>query len=169
MRPATALQRCHPASEAARICSQGSGGVCIETYGSTALDVVVYPLMGAVFGGGMLWIAERPGSWVAWALRWLPLRVLGTLSFGIYLWHFTARTIAYRVFELLHFRPRGQEQIDLLAACTFLTYLGLSVLLATLSYVLVERRFLALRVRLSQRGRSARPRPEPTPHRRAAP
>ena len=144
----------------------------IERYGSTPLDVVVYPLMGAVFGGGMLWIAERPGSWVARALRWPPLRVLGTLSFGIYLWHFTARTITYHAFELLRFRPRGQEQIDLLAACTFLTYLALSVLLATLSYALVERRFLALRGRLSQRGtlgQGSRPRPEPTPHRRAAP
>lgn len=144
----------------------------IERYGSTPLDVVVYPLMGAVFGGGMLWIADRPGSWVARALRWPPLRVLGTLSFGIYLWHFTARTITYQTFEWLRFRPRGQEQIDLLAACTFLTYLALSVLLATLSYTLVERRFLALRVRLSQRRASrqgGRPRPEPTPHRRAAP
>ncbi len=119
----------------------------VYTVGSTYLDVVVYPLMGAVFGAGMFWVATNPSSLLTGVLRWRPLRVLGTLSFGLYLWHFTARTIAYELVE--GFRPRGQGQVDVLVVATFVAYLALTLFLATLSYALVERRFLLLRRRFS--------------------
>lgn len=121
--------------------------------GGTYLDVVAYPLMAIVFGVGMLWITENPGSAPARVLRWKPLRVLGTLSFGLYLWHFTGQAMTHALFG--SFRPLDPAQVELLGAATLTTYLAVSLLMATLSYALVERPFLQLRVRLTKPGRSS--------------
>jgi peptidoglycan/LPS O-acetylase OafA/YrhL len=122
----------------------------MDNVGGTLLDVVAYPLMGMVFGLGMLWVTESPGAIVARVLRWRPLRVVGTLSFSLYLWHFTGRAITHALFD--SFRPQSQGQVDILAVATLVTFLAVSLLLATLSYALVERPFLQLRARLTTRG-----------------
>jgi peptidoglycan/LPS O-acetylase OafA/YrhL len=65
-------------------------------------------------------------------LRWRPLNLLGTVSFGVYLWH---------VPVIWWLRARGLLPLEPLAALPVV--LAPTLLIATLSWVLVERRAMA--------------------------
>lgn len=84
------------------------------------------------------------------ALSWSPLTFLGLISYGLYLWHLP-------VYKLLYFQAPGLPWWFVATAAV-----GLSLVLATVSYRLVERPFLGHR-------RAAPPEPvAPVPERREA-
>jgi len=65
---------------------------------------------------------QKP-SWAQRALAWEPLRLLGLISYGIYLWH-------YPIVTMMLSSPWPVKIV---------TALGLSIPLAALSYIFVER------------------------------
>lgn len=106
---------------------------------------VVYfwePVVG-LFIAGILYLAVRPTP----ALRWLeskPLQWLGAWSYGIYLWHFPVLRLLPRTVP----GPWKTYQGSLLA---LLICLVLTLLLAMLSYYLVERPALNVVARWQKR------------------
>jgi peptidoglycan/LPS O-acetylase OafA/YrhL len=89
--------------------------------------VLVAPAAGVVGRGGL----------PARVLAWRPLRLIGVISYGVYLWH-------YPIIETLHDHGLGNSgtlsTIELAAVS-----LALASLAATVSYLLVERPALRLR------------------------
>jgi peptidoglycan/LPS O-acetylase OafA/YrhL len=99
-----------------------------------------------LYGGGMAAVALAvavvvahvvlvPSGWSARALSVRPLPALGLISYGVYLWH-------WPVFIAANADRTGLEGLPLFAARC-----GVTLTLATLSYVLVERP-VQLRVRM---------------------
>ncbi len=95
----------------------------------TAAGFVVLPLV----------LAEQPGGRLIRALSIWPMRWLGELSYSVFLWHLLVLALVYQVTEINLFQGR------------FWTVLGLTLLgtlvVATLSYVLLERPILRLKNR----------------------
>jgi peptidoglycan/LPS O-acetylase OafA/YrhL len=105
-------------------------------------------LLPAVFG------PQRTGV-IRAALRWKPIAALGIVSYGVYLWH-QAWVDKYLQWTGALFRVPLLEM--------FGAVLGLAVVSATASYLLVERPILGLKVRLGWwSGSPARPLPPPAP------
>jgi len=106
-------------------------------YGGVALGL----LLPAVFG-------PQDRGWIRRALQLRIVAFLGLISYGIYLWH---ETVINLVFRWRH-RPLFGISFSVLTA---LTIAG-SVALAAVSYALIERPFMQLRLRQA-RERSAVP------------
>jgi peptidoglycan/LPS O-acetylase OafA/YrhL len=113
-------------------------------YPYTPYTVAIYTLTGAVFASVIAWIVANRRSVASRVLRSPPLRALGTLSYGLYMWH----TIAY------YFLPQDLTSwlnhiplFDRLDPGTvhLLYYLGGTLLMATITYFLIEQPFLRLR------------------------
>jgi peptidoglycan/LPS O-acetylase OafA/YrhL len=85
---------------------------------------------------GVLWICGNQGSTLVRALNWLPLRYLGRISYGIYLW------------QGLFVRNGSSDPAGWFDRFPF--NVVLAVAMAALSFELVERRFLRLKNRGSQ-------------------
>jgi peptidoglycan/LPS O-acetylase OafA/YrhL len=116
-------------------------GLALEAlYGLFAFFV----LLPAVFG------PQQRGA-IRWALRCRPVAALGVVSYGIYLWH--------QAWVDMYIRWTG-DLFRIPFPTLFGVALGLSVLCATASYVLVERPVLRLKERLGWWGDSPRATPE---------
>jgi peptidoglycan/LPS O-acetylase OafA/YrhL len=87
----------------------------------------------------------RGPRWVHAVLTWAPLRGLGRISYGLYLWHYT-------VYYVVKQEITGPDQV----ATRVVVEVLLSVAVATLSYHLLESKFLKLKdsARWSTRVRS---------------
>lgn len=90
----------------------------------------------------MLWYG--PADRVTAFLATRPMAYLGQISYGLYLYHSAARLI---VWDLLLPGLDSWNQY-LKYGLRFTAYLGLTILIATVSYQLVERPFLILKSRL---------------------
>ena len=97
-----------------------------DTWRCTAQGVSLLVLVPALIHGG-----EGP---VRRVLGSLPLRTIGRLSYGLYLWHWLALMLAAR------FAPHGVRFV--------LCFTGLTTVLAVASWFGLEQPFLALRRRL---------------------
>ncbi|MHB1058753.1 MAG: acyltransferase family protein [Rhodanobacter sp.] len=86
-------------------------------------------------------LAIWPQSWLAAVLSWMPIRYLGQISYGIYLWNFP-------VVYFLHMKDHDMspERMLLLSA-------AINVLLASVSYFSVERLARRLKPRTYSTGR----------------
>lgn len=89
----------------------------------------------------------RGPRWVHAVLTWAPLRGLGRISYGLYLWHYT-------VYYVVKQQLPGAEPSQV--ATRVVVEVLLSVAVATLSYHLLESKFLKLKdsARWSTRVRS---------------
>ncbi len=106
----------------------------------TAGSLLAFGLVGlAVLGAG------RPGRLLA-ALRWPPLVYLGTISYGIYLYHLGALVAA----SLLAPRFGLHGSLPIIALASALT-----LAVATASWFLVEKPILRLKDRFTERPRIA--------------
>lgn len=85
----------------------------------------------------------RQGSWALRALEWRPLALVGVASYSIYIWHILILTE--------FFRPAG-----IIGLRALLPVIPTVIVVAALSYVLIERRFLRLRRGWQPRGTPAR-------------
>ncbi len=91
---------------------------------------------------------------VARLLSLRPLVYLGTISYGIYLYHLAAHYLTWHVMIGYFGRWHGSMGSGL----RMLVYLGISLGMAALSYHVLESRFLAIRERL----RVDKPKTRPT-------
>lgn len=113
-------------------------------YGS--LTVVGYGVTGSALALVLLWVWANPDTSVCRFLRSGPMRTLGALSFGIYLWHPLVESFVLRQFE--HAGGPLQHQ-KLLNVVVWLLYLVGTIGIASATYGLVEQPFLKLKSRLS--------------------
>jgi peptidoglycan/LPS O-acetylase OafA/YrhL len=109
--------------------------------GSSDLHAAIYsrgwwPL--SVVASAVLVGACATASVPAWLLRmleWSPIRYIGVVSYGVYLWH----QVPLQVLRTFWDTDGALSLVRLIAVA------GISVMLAAASYYLVERRFLALK------------------------
>jgi peptidoglycan/LPS O-acetylase OafA/YrhL len=113
------------------------GGLGLSAF--VALLIVARDMSSWLYRGGFLLTAvvcaaliagatrAGPGSLLSRALSWEPLRLIGVISYGLYLWH-------WPVYVVLTPDRTGMDGTALLAL-RFVTTFGL----ATLSYLVVER------------------------------
>ncbi len=121
----------------------------LEIWSHTALAVAFGGLLtGAVVGQGT-------GSRLARALSAAPLRALGRVSYGVYVWHYFVHVGLLRAVRA---RPAGAALLATRAG--YLAYatcgVAVSLALAWASYHLLEKRFLALKDRFAPRREAPR-------------
>jgi peptidoglycan/LPS O-acetylase OafA/YrhL len=120
----------------------------VATYGYTAFDAVFAALL-------MLVVAGQPRGWGV--LRSRALRVVGTHSYAIYLVHVPITFLGIEVFRTEAVRavllPPSQAlgSFAPLVVAYFAFVVGLSLLVARVTWVLVERPFLRLKDRFPMR------------------
>ena len=114
-------------------------------YPDVLLRTWALTLTGTVFALVLLWVAANQGTWTTWLFRLPPLRLLGLLSFGIYVWHPLANELTTPY--LAHLDLPDDARLTLL----FGAYFAVTLALATMSYLLVERPCLRLKDRLFSR------------------
>jgi peptidoglycan/LPS O-acetylase OafA/YrhL len=101
---------------------------------------VVCPLFAMLVA--MLWYGPR--DWLSTALSWRPLVAVGKISYGMYLYHMLAHYLTWRVLlPGIEAWPRLPK-----FGLRVIVYLALTTAIATLSYQLIEKRFLVLKERL---------------------
>ena len=106
-------------------------------------SLYIYPIV-AVACGALLWLG-RYAPWVSRALAVAPLRYLGKISYGLYVYHFLA----------IHFGWLAAVALGLrfVVAGGFFGTLGLSLIfciaMSAVSYQLLERPFLKMKQRLT--------------------
>lgn len=103
------------------------------------------PLLVSALTAGVIWIVTT-GTYSGW-LQHRALTLIGQRSYGLYLWHVPVMTL------LLH-SPK-LEIVPMVARIPLL--IGLSWLLTVLSWRFVEKPFLDMKDRRSERTRSTRP------------
>ena len=121
-----------------------SAGVALPVLGAAGAAATAALWWRVSYAGGFLWqggfllaalataavlacVACAPGSWLAAALAVRPLRYLGRISYGMYLWHFP-------LFQWLDGARTGLQGYPLFGVRAAVT-----VAVATLSFFLVER------------------------------
>lgn len=128
----------------------------LEIWSHTALAVAFGGLLGGAVAG------EGTGSRLARALSASPLRALGRVSYGVYVWHYLVHVGLLRA---LRARPAGAALLATRAG--YLVYVAcgvaVSLALAWASYHLVEKRFLALKDRFAPRREASRAGPAAIP------
>jgi peptidoglycan/LPS O-acetylase OafA/YrhL len=113
----------------------------------TALGLSLGLTLLAVAATGLLIdLVKAPDSRLARVLEWPPLRVVGQLSYAMYLVHFPAIDLGRM---LLSAKPRAPTLANLLLAWVLFAFL--TVAAAAMLHVLVERPFLRFKERLSAR------------------
>ena len=112
-------------------------------YPYTPASIVIYTLLGFLFASFLLWTFVRPDHRLVQGLTWRPLRALGSLSYGLYMWHVVSNTCVAAVLarwgahSYLYSSPWAHLACSVLAAIAF----------ALASHWLIERPFLKLLAR----------------------
>jgi peptidoglycan/LPS O-acetylase OafA/YrhL len=103
--------------------------------------ISIYLVVGT-FGGGAVWAALRV-RWISGALTWGPIAFLGRISYGLYVYHLAAILLAARLLGPLALDPSRPFGFVMTAAAA----LSLTVVMATVSFLVLERPFLRLKTR----------------------
>ena len=93
-------------------------------------------------------LAVIEGNWFAKPFEWAPLRAIGRVSYGLYLWHFPVFTVVDRYGQGIPGAPR--ILLALVSAAAF----------TVASWYLIERPFLRIKDSLELRSRTPKP-PKP--------
>ena len=104
--------------------------------------------LGPVLGTALIILFARPGTWVVWILSLKGMVWIGLISYSLYLWH-------QPIFALARLRLNNGRTLELpeMGALVILT-----IILATLTYWLVEQPFRKRGKRSGKRLFEARPR-----------
>ena len=117
---------------------EGSASNWIGIFGFTLIDT---------FAAALILECIHPGSFLGRVLYWRPLRALGVVSYGFYVYHDLLHDfysyLAHRYF------PDHAYLVTLLVA------FSATLLIATISYRVLERPFLALKDRFAGQSHSA--------------
>lgn len=99
-----------------------------------SLYMVVVPLV-TVASGGLIAVLAHDGqpAWMRDVITWRPLRYLGRISYGLYLWHYTVYFVVKNHVTSYPLKPILQ--------------VGIALPVAALSYHLLERPFLRVKGR----------------------
>jgi peptidoglycan/LPS O-acetylase OafA/YrhL len=111
------------------------------------VSIAGYGVAGVLFGLLLLWSCVRPEHPVVKILACPPLKVLGTLSYGIYMWHVVSNQC---LAAALNAWGKGSFVFNspwLRLACS----IGAAIMFASLTWWLVERPFLRLKGRFTSR------------------
>lgn len=108
----------------------------------------LYSLMAVVLAAMLVWLVVNPGSLMSRFLRTKAIRVLGVLSYGIYLWHLV-------VFSVLRTYLDGSVQRfamekSIASVLEFVHAISVVVAVSVIGYVAVEKPFLALKNRIGR-------------------
>ncbi len=111
----------------------------------TATPIVLagYTVLGVLYGS-LLVLALHSGTLASRLLSVAPLRFLGKLSYGLYLWHYLFSQQAEKLTEWIQARVYPQA---LGSVAAFAVMLSLSIAIAMASYRWIERPFLKLKDR----------------------
>lgn len=114
------------------------------SYPYASYCVLLYGVTAGVFAVSILWVAANGGSVLSRLLRSRLLQTLGVLSYGIYVWH---PAIASLVLGLEGIATGVRLNGYLITGTGFVLYFAMTIGGATLTYLVVERPFLALKKR----------------------
>ena len=114
--------------------------------------VVLYTGTGVSFAACLLWVTSNPQTIVARLLRSRPLKTLGVLSYGIYLWHPMAATLTRMNLDPLIADSLPEADLRLIIHLT--NYVVLTVSVAALGYLMVEKPFLRMKEQFDVAGRA---------------
>jgi peptidoglycan/LPS O-acetylase OafA/YrhL len=118
------------------------------------ISVILYTATGVAFAACLLWVMSNPQAMVARVLRSRPLRTLGLLSYGIYMWHPVAAVLTRLNLDPLSAGPLSET--DLMLVIRLTSYVVLTVVLAALGYLIVERSCLRIKERFRATGQAVR-------------
>jgi peptidoglycan/LPS O-acetylase OafA/YrhL len=107
------------------------------TWGYTLIDLLAAALV----------IECICGSPLLLVLEWAPLRHLGRVSYGFYVWHVASLLLFAHIFNYLHLTSWSQP----LGLLLILGFLAFNTLISTLSFHLLERPAMLLKDRLFQK------------------
>ncbi|HLY21550.1 MAG TPA: acyltransferase [bacterium] len=113
-------------------------------YPYASYGVVLYGVTACFFAVGILWVAANNGSILSRLLRSRSLRTLGVLTYGIYLWH---PAIGALMLGLAGIARGDRLTAYLIARTGFVLYVAMTIGMAALTYLVVERPGLALKKR----------------------
>jgi peptidoglycan/LPS O-acetylase OafA/YrhL len=120
--------------------------VCLlvsETPWSRAMCTFGYSAIDLAFTGLLILLIGRRRPLLVRVCRWRWLVWLGIISYGLYLLHVPALTLADRLAPALHMAPRG--------SAVFFLAMGMAVGAASLSWVVFESQVLRLKNRFTAR------------------
>jgi peptidoglycan/LPS O-acetylase OafA/YrhL len=105
--------------------------------------MMLYPVV-AIFAFSIVWLSLKANI-LATILGSRILNYLGTISYGLYVYHIFARELGKRTTEALGFTEPGAYY-----ACYMLSTLAITISLASISFAVIERPLLKLKRRVSQ-------------------
>jgi peptidoglycan/LPS O-acetylase OafA/YrhL len=111
------------------------------------IAAAIYPIVGILVGVTLLRLYWRPDGMAARLLRSRPLRALGTLSFGIYVWHPLVQPVV-RALDRRFVSSLPADVQSTAAGLLFFCYVALCVAAASVTYLLIEAPFLGWKDRL---------------------
>jgi peptidoglycan/LPS O-acetylase OafA/YrhL len=127
-------------------------------YPYAAYSTILYGVTGVLFAAVILWTLLSSRGLASRFLRSAPMRTLGVLSYGIYLWHPIGAALVKS--DLGTLVPIKQETVDFLSVISFWSYLAATVVGAALTYIIIERPFLRVKDRFAPGHRALRAKPE---------
>ncbi|WP_147040743.1 acyltransferase family protein, partial [Skermanella aerolata] len=105
-----------------------------------------YMIMAAIFSSLLIWVFYNRTSIAAKLLRSSPFRVLGRLSFAIYLLHLPAFAIARYLLEIYEYgQVTPSPDSWIYESLRTIAIIAVLLLLSTLAHFCVERPFLSLK------------------------
>lgn len=142
---------CRPAAVA---CACGLAGLFVIRNGMSEYDWVFqtagYTLLAVMFAATVGAIVGRPQGFVGRVMAWRPLRLLGKISYGVYVFHLPINAAMIRLW-----RPEWKRHGVLNPLLFLAVSMAAAVTVATLSWLLYERHFLRLKERFSSRKKMA--------------
>lgn len=114
------------------------------------IEILHYTFLGVLVAVSLIWIAANSQSKLCGFLRLPMVRALGTLSYGLYLWHLTAKFALFGVDKRLLANLAGDRRI-LGVLLMFIIYVAVVVGLAGLTYWAVEMPFNGIRQALDSK------------------
>ncbi len=101
------------------------------------VSIILYSILGIAIAASLLWLGANTRSRLSGVLRLPLLQALGTLSYGIYMWHLPAKFLIYGLDKRLLHGLDGQRRV-VGVFLMFLVYVAFVLALAGLTFWGVE-------------------------------
>lgn len=114
--------------------------------------VLGYPCLAVLFGALASFVIDDDRTWLHAALELRPLRYVGTVSYGVYVVHWPLVACAIPHLRRIHATTTSAWAAVGVAGVTTVLVWAVSLMVAHVSFVAIERPILALKSRLPQGG-----------------
>jgi peptidoglycan/LPS O-acetylase OafA/YrhL len=115
-------------------------------YPYTKISLIIYEISGLILASVIIWVVSNKQSRFAIFLRSKTMRILGLLTYGIYMWHPIIQRIIYYNFEKFTITSTNEAFVSI---AIFIIYLIATICVATITYALIEHTFLSLKSKVS--------------------